>query len=623
MGTPIPALCAQIFIDADTDGAQVDAGAVSLLVQTHYYYFVSNVPAAIDGQSLMSALQNALDASDGTNAWFVNLSSDYKVQLSHTDTVSAHTVTFDALLATYLGFTSASFSVGANTTVKATYRARWFWSPDQPINETGPVRFDPSLRHAAFSSAGATQRSTDGTAAYVKNGEQGDATYTFLGIEGAQKFYPQASFVNEDLEGFWRVCFSVGSRVLWWRDRDSTVGVANPSGGSSAPYKYIEYQPAEALRADSMFKPTIPSHLVYWDAVFPLWLTERYANTPGVEVLIAADSVLRVAPDGFDIAVWEPFQGNLSTASTFPNDQEPSVVTPLTVIGATNATPIVVQTSVAHGLVTGQSVRITGVNGNTAANGFWDIIKTAADKFSLQAHVVYGGLGGANSVGNGAWTSGGTCYATAVVLTAAFAPAYAAPGLFQASGDIIFPGAAGKSVSSGIGAVGGDALHDPLIATNGGVSFSLWVKLLADAAAGIVMAKQIGGGYSVLIGTAGNGAGTLWTPSIDTVTHGVVGSTIAQALTINKWVHVGITWDGNHLRTYRNGILVDTVTIGGGPFEMLYGTAGAPELDPWLFGGRTQFADLWTNCSIADVRISNALRTAAYFTGIYQAAGSP
>ncbi len=82
--------------------------------------------------------------------------------------------------------------------------------------------------------------------------------------------------------------------------------------------------------------------------------------------------------------------------------------------GATNAAPIVI-TSAAHGRSTGDTVVITGVGGNTAANNiavnpvglplvgavapnsYWTITVIDANTFSLQT-----------SVGNGAFTSGGT-----------------------------------------------------------------------------------------------------------------------------------------------------------------------------------------------------------------------
>ncbi|MGE3819545.1 MAG: WD40/YVTN/BNR-like repeat-containing protein, partial [Isosphaeraceae bacterium] len=66
------------------------------------------------------------------------------------------------------------------------------------------------------------------------------------------------------------------------------------------------------------------------------------------------------------------------------------------VTGATNAAPIVI-TSVNHGQNTNDRVRITGVTGNTAANGDWTITRLTANTFSLNG-----------SVGNGAYGGGGT-----------------------------------------------------------------------------------------------------------------------------------------------------------------------------------------------------------------------
>ena len=70
----------------------------------------------------------------------------------------------------------------------------------------------------------------------------------------------------------------------------------------------------------------------------------------------------------------------------------------VSVTGATNATPVVI-TATAHGRSTGDSVYISGVLGNTAANGTWIITKVDANSFSLNS-----------SVGNGAYSSGGTVY---------------------------------------------------------------------------------------------------------------------------------------------------------------------------------------------------------------------
>lgn len=67
-----------------------------------------------------------------------------------------------------------------------------------------------------------------------------------------------------------------------------------------------------------------------------------------------------------------------------------------TITNATNATPIVI-TSANHGLTTGTKVVISGVTGNTAANGEFVITVIDSNSFSLNG-----------SSGNGAYTGGGT-----------------------------------------------------------------------------------------------------------------------------------------------------------------------------------------------------------------------
>lgn len=64
---------------------------------------------------------------------------------------------------------------------------------------------------------------------------------------------------------------------------------------------------------------------------------------------------------------------------------------------ATNATPIVILLEETHPFVTGNSVVIAGVTGNTAANGTWTITKVNDWKFSLDT-----------SVGNADYGGGGT-----------------------------------------------------------------------------------------------------------------------------------------------------------------------------------------------------------------------
>jgi hypothetical protein len=64
---------------------------------------------------------------------------------------------------------------------------------------------------------------------------------------------------------------------------------------------------------------------------------------------------------------------------------------------ATNASPIQITTSTTNNLVTGQTVSITGVTGNTAANGTWVVTVINNTTFTLNG-----------STGNGSYISGGT-----------------------------------------------------------------------------------------------------------------------------------------------------------------------------------------------------------------------
>lgn len=71
----------------------------------------------------------------------------------------------------------------------------------------------------------------------------------------------------------------------------------------------------------------------------------------------------------------------------------------LSVTGATNATPIQITTASSHGYTTGQSVSISGVAGNTNANGSWLITVNGTNTFTLTG-----------SAGSGTYTSGGTVF---------------------------------------------------------------------------------------------------------------------------------------------------------------------------------------------------------------------
>ena len=71
--------------------------------------------------------------------------------------------------------------------------------------------------------------------------------------------------------------------------------------------------------------------------------------------------------------------------------------------GATNATPIVV-TATSHGYSDGDFVNITGVVGNTAANGLHIVANKTSNTFELTTPA------GANVAGNGSYDSAGSCF---------------------------------------------------------------------------------------------------------------------------------------------------------------------------------------------------------------------
>lgn len=103
-------------------------------------------------------------------------------------------------------------------------------------------------------------------------------------------------------------------------------------------------------------------------------------------VKVTADVFNRIFPlgkDRFDLRYAHAFQIDIENPQTG------------TITNATNATPIVI-TSATHGLSTGEYVRIIEVEGNTAANGDWQITELTGNTFSLDG-----------SVGSGAYTAGG------------------------------------------------------------------------------------------------------------------------------------------------------------------------------------------------------------------------
>lgn len=100
-----------------------------------------------------------------------------------------------------------------------------------------------------------------------------------------------------------------------------------------------------------------------------------------------------------------PASGSVTVAVANSNgfgvgDGNPIVqgVAQLAVTGVTNASPIVLTVPSTSGLSVGMSVEVSGVQGNTAANGFWPIGTLTATSITLQ---------GSNGTSSGAYTGGG------------------------------------------------------------------------------------------------------------------------------------------------------------------------------------------------------------------------
>lgn len=124
---------------------------------------------------------------------------------------------------------------------------------------------------------------------------------------------------------------------------------------------------------------------------------------------------------GHVASAWVDWKGNkhIGFSSDHPiwqlssntwSQADPDTTATASINDATNASPIVITTSTAHGRSTGNIVTISSVGGNTAANGTWAITVLTATTFSLTG-----------STGNGAYTSGGTMSVATTVKASAFA----------------------------------------------------------------------------------------------------------------------------------------------------------------------------------------------------------
>jgi len=287
----IPVFTAQI-LPASTDTIQAGGGSVQTLDLTRYYFFLSSLSTAADGQSLLTALKTKADASSGT-AWTFLLDANLKLKVTH-NAGGATNLILNRGLAWNLGFAKVFSSLyppdlSLTQTISvpagaggytAEFRSPWLWCPEARIHATGPKMFDPYVSPGIRTSAGTAVRSSDMTPSFTKNGEQVAAQFIFTAVEGLYRARePDLTFGDaherEAYETFWRVNLSEGKRFLFWRDKASIIGFATPSGSGTEAPTYVEYVPDAETRAEPQMVQSNPDDLFYWTITVGCWLTER------------------------------------------------------------------------------------------------------------------------------------------------------------------------------------------------------------------------------------------------------------------------------------------------------------------------------------------------------------
>lgn len=171
------------------------------------------------------------------------------------------------------------------------------------------------------------------------------------------------------------------------------------SGSSSylSPNRAVYGVPASAPVGVSTF----PTNTY---AVFPDETQSRFTFDTGDPPQLVVDTGVSDTTGCPYTVAWEPLYDCTSAtngislpwqAGTVLNARAPFYTGVVT--NASNTTPITITTSLAHGLTNGDSVTISCVQGNTAANGTWTIAGVAALSFTL-----------VNSAGNGTFPAGST-----------------------------------------------------------------------------------------------------------------------------------------------------------------------------------------------------------------------
>lgn len=229
-------------------------------------------------------------------------------------------------------------------------------------------------------------------AAYVRN------HYVVSGFANGATFGLAVNVMNDDwtrLSGAGTDIFNGASRpsvpqqvfaARWW---DQTGAAPSMTNG-------------QVVRLESMFNPYVAgaSKTDADGSTVPVSVTSRVITAGGEDQLLFQRGTVRYQQSSTTAACTVTAQSKIDAA-----DIDASSVRSLgslsstatgTITNATNANPITVTTSAAHGLQTDDFVDVDAVGGNVNANGRWRIAVTGSTTFTL--------VGG---IGNAAYTSGG------------------------------------------------------------------------------------------------------------------------------------------------------------------------------------------------------------------------
>ncbi len=210
----------------------------------------------------------------------------------------------------------------------------------------------------------------------------------------------------------------VNTNLGVWRSTNggstfTQMAVADGSGATGLPagvsYDIVSAPSAPSTVYTCIAIPSTPSARgIYkstdlgatWTRVSTTAMNNRITSvTSNIEMSVGnvSNVVLGILESGAPVGIFH----SGDAGSTWQEMDYPTMpvttATVYTVTNATNASPIVITTSAPHGYANNNYVEVTGVTGNTAANGLHQITVVSTTTFSLDF-----------SVGNGAYVSGGT-----------------------------------------------------------------------------------------------------------------------------------------------------------------------------------------------------------------------